>query len=150
MRSDDSFGFFVGGIVGVVILGGIVGIFAAGPVYNVWSKGQAGRAMLAEAESSRQVAVLEARAKKDSASMLAEAEIERAKGVAQANTIIGDSLRDNPEYLQYLYIQNLEAGSNSGNTVIYVPTEGGLPAPVLDYTHRAPRKAPAPATQGAN
>lgn len=84
-----------------------------------------------EAESTRQVKVLEAKAKKDAASLEAEAEVERAKGVAEANKIIGDSLKDNPRYLQFLYIKGLEEGSQNGAKVIYVPTEGGLPVPVL-------------------
>ncbi len=85
-----------------------------------------------EAESTRQVRVLESRAKKDAATYEADAEIERAKGVAQANKIIGDSLKDNPRYLQYLYITGLQEGSEKGNRTIYVPTEGGMPVPTLD------------------
>ena len=33
-------------------------------------------------------------------------------------------LKENEAYLRYLWIQNLESGSNS---VVYVPTEAGLP-----------------------
>lgn len=91
----------------------------------------AGKAALMEAESTRQVRVLEAKAKMDSASLEANAEIARARGVAEANKIIGDSLKDNPRYLQYLYIKGIEEGSEKGNKTIYVPTEGGLPVPVL-------------------
>ena len=118
----------VGGVV-VVVLG--VVLFVGGPVYNVWSQGLAGRAELQKAEYTRQVAVLEAQAKMDSASKLAEAEVIRAEGVAKANKIIGSSLKDNREYLQYLYITGLEEGSAKGNTTIYVPTEGGMPVPTL-------------------
>lgn len=89
------------------------------------------KAQLQEAEYTRQVAVLEAQAKKDSAQQLAEAEIIRAGGVAKANQIIGDSLKDNREYLQYLYITGIEDGSKNGNVTIYVPTEGGMPVPTL-------------------
>ena len=91
----------------------------------------AGKAELQKAEYTRQVAVLEAQAKKDSAQQLADAEIIRATGVAKANQIIGDSLKDNREYLQYLYITGLEDGSKNGNVTIYVPTEGGMPVPTL-------------------
>lgn len=94
------------------------------PKWNVYSSQLSGQAKLAEAESSRQIAVLESKAKLDSAKNLALAEIERAKGVAQANKIIGDSLNQNESYLRYLYIQALE---NNQNNVIYVPTEAGLP-----------------------
>lgn len=106
-------------------------LFIGGPQYNVWQQSLAGKAELQKAEYTRQVAVLEAQAKKDSASQLADAEIIRAQGVAKANQIIGDSLKDNREYLQYLYITGLEEGSNKGNVTIYVPTEGGMPVPTL-------------------
>jgi regulator of protease activity HflC (stomatin/prohibitin superfamily) len=115
--------------VGVVVVGGL--IFIGGPQYNVWQQSLAGKAELQKAEYTRQVAVLEAQAKKDSASQLADAEIIRAQGVAKANQIIGDSLKDNREYLQYLYITGIEDGAKNGNVTIYVPTEGGMPVPTL-------------------
>jgi len=118
----------VGGAV-VVVLG--VVLFVGGPMYNVWSQSLAGKAELQKAEYTRQVAVLEAQAKMDSAQKLAEAEVIRAGGVAKANQIIGDSLKDNREYLQYLYITGIEEGSQKGNVTIYVPTEGGMPVPTL-------------------
>jgi regulator of protease activity HflC (stomatin/prohibitin superfamily) len=116
-------------IAGVFVIGGL--LFVGGPQYNVWQQSLAGKAELQKAEYTRQVAVLEAQAKKDSAQQLADAEIIRATGVAKANQIIGDSLKDNREYLQYLYITGLEEGSNKGNVTIYVPTEGGMPVPTL-------------------
>lgn len=54
----------------------------------------------------------------------AEAEVERAKGRAQANKIIGQSLNNNESYLRYLWINNLK---NEHNQVIYIPTEANLP-----------------------
>jgi regulator of protease activity HflC (stomatin/prohibitin superfamily) len=116
-------------VVGVVAVIGL--IFVGGPMYNVWQQSLAGKAELQKAEYTRQVAVLEAQAKKDSAQQLADAEVIRASGVAKANQIIGDSLKDNREYLQYLYITGLEDGSKNGNVTIYVPTEGGMPVPTL-------------------
>ncbi len=94
------------------------------PYYNVWQQGLAGEAALARATQDRQIKIQEAKAKMESARMLADAEVERAKGVAKANAIIGDSLRGNEEYLRYLWIDNLERGNNA---VIYIPTEAGLP-----------------------
>ena len=116
------------GLAGVIIIAGLA--FGL-PQYGVWTKTLSGKAQLQEAEYTRQVAVLEAQAKKDSAQQLADAEIIRATGVAKANQIIGDSLKDNREYLQYLYITGLEDGSKNGNVTIYVPTEGGMPVPTL-------------------
>ena len=118
-------------VVSAIIIVGVVTLFVGGPIYNVWSQSLAGKAELQKAEYTRQVAVLEAQAKKDSAQQLAEAEIIRAGGVAKANQIIGDSLKDNREYLQYLYITGIEDGAKNGNVTIYVPTEGGMPVPTL-------------------
>lgn len=101
-----------------------------GPIYRVWEQSQTGRAELARAESNRQIAVLEAQAKKDSAQQLAEAEVIRAQGVAKANSIIGESLKDNPAYLQYLWITEGEKDSN--RTVYMIPSNGGAPVPTFD------------------
>ena len=112
-----------------------VGVFAAivfigGPQYNVWQQSLSGKAELQKAEYTRQVAVLEAQAKKDSAQQLADAEIIRAEGVAKANSIIGDSLKGNPAYLQYLWITQGEG--NTERTVYMVPSNGGAPVPTFD------------------
>jgi len=61
-------------------------------------------------------------ATKQSAILLAEAEVERAKGVAEANKIIAESIDEN--YLKYLYILGLQ--TNQMQT-IYIPTNGLLP-----------------------
>lgn len=81
--------------------------------------------MLAHAQSSKEVAVAEAKAKMESAELLAQAEVMRAIGVAKANKIIGESLKGNESYLRYLWIQNLEGHGNE--QIIYIPTEAGLP-----------------------
>src|SRR5277367_568280 len=94
------------------------------PIYGVWTSEQNGKAQLAEAEYSKQVAVQTAKAKQESASYEAQAEITRAGGVAKANQIIGQSLKDNEAYLRYLWIHSME---DTKNQVIYVPTETNLP-----------------------
>lgn len=107
----------------------LIGMFAVGggcyvfPMYQVYQQRLAGQAELQRAESSRQIAILEAKAKQDSAEMLAQAEITRAHGVAKANEIIGQSLKGNEAYLHYLWINELAAAGH----VIYVPTEANLP-----------------------
>ncbi len=100
------------------------GAMAGCPRYAVWQQGMAGEAELRRAEQNRQIAIQEAEARKSSATLLAEAEVERAKGVAEANEIIGDSLKGNDSYLHYLWIQGLQDGSSE---VIYIPTEAQLP-----------------------
>jgi regulator of protease activity HflC (stomatin/prohibitin superfamily) len=114
-------GIGCGAIVIIVLLAlGLVGC----PTYNVYSQEMAGKAKLAEAQSSRQVSTLEAKAKLESSRSLAEAEVIRARGAAQANQILQDSLGGPEGYLRYLQIQAYET---SNAKLIYVPTEGGLP-----------------------
>ena len=112
--------------IGLAILAALLGMVALWgcPQYSVYSERLAGEAVLARSEYSRRVAVVEAQAKLDSSAKLAEAEVARAKGVAQANQIIGQSLKDNEAYLRYLWIDKLD--STKGQ-IIYVPTEAGLP-----------------------
>lgn len=95
------------------------------PWYNIFAREMSGKAELAEAEWTKKVAIEEAKARAESATLDANAEVERAKGVAAANEIIGTSLKGNDEYLRYLWITHVEGGQN--RQVIYVPTEAGLP-----------------------
>lgn len=96
------------------------------PQYNVWSAEMEGKAKFAKANQDREIEVRQSAAKRDAAKNLAEAEVERAKGIAQANKIIGDSLQGNEGYLRWLWIDGLREGKD-GNTIVYVPTEAGLP-----------------------
>ena len=107
-----------------LVIGGFTLTFYGLNHYWVWSAKMSGLAALAEADGNRQIATLEAKAKKESSIELSEAEIIRARGVAEANKIIGESLKGNEGYLRYLWIQSLE---HSEGKVIYVPTEAGLP-----------------------
>lgn len=115
---------------GCLIAGAVMALLAvpallfAWPQYRVYSERLAGEAALAEAQSSRKVAILEAEAKKESAIALAQAEVIRAEGAAKANRILQDSLGGPEGYLRYLQIQALE---DTEASLIYVPTEAGLP-----------------------
>jgi hypothetical protein len=119
-----------GSIVGmgtsiVLVLFMLVGGCMAGyPQYKVYENRLAGEAELEGQKFRKQVAIQAAMAKKESAGMLADAEVLRAEGVAKANKIIGESLKGNEAYLRYLWISNLE---NSKGDVIYIPTEAGIP-----------------------
>lgn len=108
--------------LGLSIGGGMYGC----PLYAVYSAEQEGKAALAKANQNREIQVREATAKRDAAKLLAEAEVERAKGVAAANKIIGDSLHGNEAYLRYLWIDGIKE-HGKGASVIYVPTEAQLP-----------------------
>lgn len=124
----------------------IVLAFWMWPKYNVYKMELNGRAALKEAEWSKQILIEEAKAREQAALMqakakvtLAEAEgkakivrakaegaadIERAKAAAEANRIIGESLKNNEEYLRYIWIKGLQEGKGER---IYIPTEAGLP-----------------------
>lgn len=108
-----------------VVVGLLGGIFWAWPHYSLWQREMSGRAQLAEAEWTKKIKVEEAKAELESEKLRSQSEVERAKGAAEANMIIGDSLKNNEEYLRYLWITHVEEGQNK--QVIYVPTEAGLP-----------------------
>ena len=111
----------------ILIIGGVaLGMFGC-PRYNVWQQEMEGKAELKKAEQNRQIKVQEAKAIYESAKFQADAEIERARGVAKANEIIGNSLKGNEDYLRYLYINGLTENNKEGKEIIYIPTEAGLP-----------------------
>lgn len=120
---SESLGYIAVSIGISIFLGALLFIT---PNYRVWQQGLEGQAELAKADYSKKVAVQEAQAKLDSAKLLAGAEIERAKGVAKANEIIGQSLKQNEDYLRYLWITDV-AAANTSKTVVYIPTEANMP-----------------------
>jgi len=117
-----SLQFWLKRIVGFLLVL-LVSLAAGCPQYKVWEQGLAGQAELRRAEQNRQIRIEEAQAELESAGLLAQAEAERARGVAEANKIIGEGLKGNEEYLRYLWITGLE--DNEG--VVYIPTEAGIP-----------------------
>lgn len=112
-------------VCGLIFLIGVIwGLNWGYKGYKIWAAKKDGQAELAQAEYNRRIKVYEAKAFQESAKHLAQAEIERAKGVAKANKIIGASLHGNEAYLRYLWITSLE---NKHKEIIYVPTEANLP-----------------------
>lgn len=112
------------GKISLVIISLLIFSSPALKVYNVWSEGKAGEAELARAHANRSIKILEARASEESAKHLASAEVARARGVAEANKIIGDSLKNNESYLRYLWITGLQTPNKE---IVYVPTEANIP-----------------------
>ena len=98
------------------------------PKYRLYSQDFKGQANLRQQEWEKKILIEQAKAEKESATLYAEAEVERAKGVAAANEIIADSLKGNEAYLRYLWIDQVADGEN----LIYVPTEANLP--ILEAT----------------
>ena len=98
------------------------------PVYNVWKQEMNGKAKLAEAEYSKQVQIQEAQNNLEAEKLNAEAEVERAKGAAEARETEGLGMSAE-EYIQYLWVKKL---SLADSKIIYLPTEGGIPTLTKD------------------
>ena len=111
----------------VKVIGGIVAFFVVmafvRPWYNVWSQEMEGKAEFAKAEQNRKIKIEEARANLEAEKLNAQAEIERAKGAAEAIKIENGSIT--PTYIQYLWVR--QQSDLSDKTVIYIPTESNLP-----------------------
>ena len=123
MNEDKATILLVLGVIGLLVVGITIYAFTA-PPYRVWSKELEGKAELRQAEWNRQITIEEAEANLAAEILNAKAEVERAKGVAEANEIIGESLKENEAYLRYLWVKGLTDGSSE---IIYVPTEANLP-----------------------
>ena len=93
-----------------------------------------GKSELIEAENSKKALIETAKAENEANEMIAssriklakadaQAEIERARGVAEANKIIGESLKNGDQYLKYLQIDAIKSAKGT----VYIPTEAGLP-----------------------
>jgi regulator of protease activity HflC (stomatin/prohibitin superfamily) len=83
-----------------------------------------------EAEQARQIAQGRADAVVIEAKGAAEAQIIQANAQAEANELIGQSLQDNPEILQYQYILKLAPGVQT----IFIPTDNQFILPLPDTT----------------
>lgn len=140
--SSEALGWILLLITGAVVLAIPLLIW---PNYNVWRKSMDGKAQLAEAEANRQIAVIEAEAKKTAAEALGDAEIIRAEKLAEANKVLGASLQGNDAYLRYLWITEVAAGQDKGDTaVIYLPGDSLLPFAQTLETGRAVTTQPLP------
>ena len=121
-----GFSFTIGSIIAILIVGALLLIGL--PTYNVYSKQMAGKAAYEQAVQDRRIRVLEAQAALDSAKLTAQAEVERARGVNEANRIMAESLGGAENYLRWSYIHMLqETAGKQGREVIYIPTEAGMP-----------------------
>jgi hypothetical protein len=113
--------FIIGGGI-ILVIGLIIGAMIGIPHYSVWQREMAGKAQLAEAEWNRQIMLKEAEMNLEAEKLNTLAEIERAKGIAEAITIEEGNLTS--EYIQYLWVrQNVF----NDKTIIYIPTEANLP-----------------------
>jgi len=113
-------------IIAVILI--VVGMIVF-PQYNVWKRKLGGEAQLREQEYAKQIVVEQAKAELESAKLLREAEVERARGVAESMEIISEKLEQNESYLQYLAIQaQMKMAESPNHTTVYIPVgPNGLP-----------------------
>ena len=115
----------------VLAIGLLLGCLVGCPQYGVYKSGLQGEAELARAEQNKKIQIENAKAKLQSAKMLAESDsiraigaknVEkiRAEGMAEAMEIENGKLTD--KYIQYLWVRNIDKGDK-----IYISTEAGLP-----------------------
>jgi len=105
------------------------------PVYNVWQQEMAGKAEMAKAEQNRKILIEEAKARLEAEKLNAQAEVERARGMAEAMKLENGTL--NSTYNQYLFIRTLEKLADKGDLpqIIYMPSEGLVP--VMDVSKKS-------------
>ena len=127
-------------VIAILIIGliGVAALMFGLPVYNVWQQEMAGKAEMAKAEQNRRILVEEAKAKLEAEKLNAQAEIERARGMAEAMKVENGTL--NETYNQYLFIRTLEKLADKGSLpqIIYLPSEGMIPVMDLNKTSRNP------------
>jgi len=119
--------------IGIIVVFALVALGLWGcPQYGVWRAEMEGKAQLSNAEYAKQVMVQEANANLEAEKLNAEAEVARAQGAADARNVEGLGMTSE-EYIQYLWVKKLSLAESS---VIYLPSEGGLPVLTLDANEK--------------
>jgi regulator of protease activity HflC (stomatin/prohibitin superfamily) len=132
----------LGTLVALVVLAVVVVIVVLMfgiPRYKVWQQEMAGKAEMAKAEQNRRILVEEAKARLEAEKLNAQAEIERARGMAEAMKVENGTL--NETYNQYLFIRTLEKIADKGSLpqIIYLPSNGLVP--VMDLKQPPPPRS---------
>ena len=129
MDSEDKARVVITGMLIVVVVGVIVGCMFGVPKYNVWRSSVAiqkaenwGKAEMAEAEENRKILIEEAKANLEAQKLNSQAEVERAKGMAEAIEIENGKLT--AMYIHYLWVRNID---KMDGDKIYIPTEANMP-----------------------
>lgn len=122
MKSSTRIVLFT--ILGIILLGGITaGLMIGIPKYNVWQQEMVGKSEFAKAEQNRRIKIEEAKANLEAEKLNAQAEIERAKGAAEAIKIENGQLTTT--YIQYLWVR--QQNGNDIEKIVYIPTEASMP-----------------------
>ena len=122
MKSSTRIVLFT--VLGIILLGGITaGLMIGIPKYNVWQQEMVGKSEFAKAEQNRRIKIEEAKANLEAEKLNAQAEIERAKGAAEAIKIENGQLTTT--YIQYLWVR--QQNGNDIEKIVYIPTEASMP-----------------------
>ena len=111
--------FWIAAATLLLLISGIIGV----PYYRVWQQEMSGKAEFAKAEQNRKIKIEEAKANLESEKLNAQAEIERAKGAAEAIKIENGQLTTT--YIQYLWVR--QQSNNQIQKIVYIPTEASMP-----------------------
>lgn len=112
-----------GFVVGIFLISAaMVEVDIISPRLNLYRANTEKQAVIAEQKAKSEAAEYAARSQVTQAQAKADAEVIRARGLAESQDIIASTLTE--EYLRYLYIDALAGGNGQ---IIYVPTEAGLP-----------------------
>jgi len=113
----------------LLVVGIVLSLMFGVPRYNVWRSYIAietaenhGKAAMAEAEENRKILIEEAKANLEAQKLNSQAEVERAKGMAEAIQIENGKLTE--MYIHYLWVRNID---KMDGEKIYIPTEANLP-----------------------
>lgn len=127
----------IGVVVFLMLL--IGGCTAGSPQYNLYKSNTEKKQIIGEAKARADAAFYEAERNKEIAQANADAEVIRAKGVAAAQEAITETLT--PQYIQWLYVDQMDSMAETGKaTIIYVPTEGGIPVMEAGRTTQEPQQ----------
>lgn len=122
--NGDRNKFYLGVILRAIVFFALIAVGMVGcPRYKVYNQQMTGQAEFARAEQNRRIKIEEAKANLEAEKLNAQAEIERAKGAAEAIRIENGSIT--PTYIQYLWVR--QQTTLNEKTVIYIPTEANLP-----------------------
>jgi len=110
------------------------------PKWNVWASHLSGEAEYQQSIKEQKIQISKAQARKDAALLNKEAAIIEAEAVAAQIEKIGKQLTEHDLYLKWQWIKMMEERPDS--SVIYVPTEAGLP--ILEAGKRNIKKVEEP------
>lgn len=113
-------------LIGAITIGVLILWFLIGrPKWKVWASHKAGQADLTKAQNETQIQIAMADARLKAAQQNKSAAIIEAEAVSEQIKQIGADLKAHGLFLQWQWIEMMR--SKPDGTVIYVPTEAGLP-----------------------